>query len=1231
MPRLSIVVPVYNTDTYLAECFDSLLAQDFADWEAVCVNDGSTDGSAEILAAYAARDPRFRIVNKANGGLSSARNAGIEAATAPYVCFLDSDDLFEPNACGQIVGILTDTGADVLTFGGRSFPAGVAEPWVDTELSPRDVVYEGFDLDVLFCEHSHPFAWRTACRTDFLRTNGISFDEGVRFGEDQVFHFAIYPRSHKTVLISDKLYHYRAGRKKSLMSDMARDTIDRLDAHLLIVRAILDDWERLSLLADPDSAARLLEWVTDFLATDITRLGGREYRHLSKAFRETLAAHWTLGDLLALPLSSEAKGVLVGGFFLPARPGRLLREAAAYRFHRTIWPEDYAVFNTKQQVKTIVKELPAIPFGRVAAMCRAEGRAYALVDYPFAVGGVRAAARMGDVAVPVAAYPLPEEGSTLADFESSSWVVTVPLMARSVIATVCVPGAKPLQIVFSRMGSKVRSRLLTATRPAVAQALRSSETHVPGMAHLTLTGIWPATQPGGNVTGANQNNAAVGDAIYRLTASFTSGDTDATPQLLLYDGAMEPICGQTIVMEDQTTPDTRTVTFSVRLPLTHKHVLMIAQLSAINPEAIANQSASGSDPTPALGSSAPATSAFACVIPVNVDARLGHSYGLLAGAAGDPRYDEWFRAHRTQEEELAHQRAAASELASASKLTAASELGTFPLISIVMPVFRPDPQFLHAAIGSVTAQTYPHWELVLVNASPDDAAANAVLADAARDERVKIVTVDNTSIAENTNAGIAAATGDYVGFCDHDDVLEPDCLWEYAQAITDHPEADLLYCDEDNLRGDRYCAPALKVDFDLTRLESHNYITHLLMVSRRALDLTERSSADVSGAQDYDLALKVADVARDIVHIPHVLYHWRQHEGSTAGGTDAKPYAHEAGRRALQAHFARRGIAADIEDGELLYTYRVRPRLPDPAPLISIVIPSHDHADLLEHCVSSILDKTTYTNYEIVVVENGSVEPETFSLYTRLGADERVRVVTWESVDGEDAGFNYSRLVNFGVSHTHGDLLVFLNNDTEVISPDWLEELAAPLARPKVGVVGAELLFEDGLVQHAGMLVHPNGNFGHYCQNLPGDAISGGYMLNMPWEPSMVTGACQMFRSSLFNELGGYDEALAVGYNDGDFCLRAREAGYTVVYTPYAKLYHREFSSRGRESTDARLIGRLDRERARFAEKHATLLAHGDPQSQGDPEPQHDHQLQHDPKLNPNYDPYSIYFELRRE
>ncbi len=808
---------------------------------------------------------------------------------------------------------------------------------------------------------------------------------------------------------------------------------------------------------------------------------------------------------------------------------------------------------------------------RVVALCRGEGLGYVLVADAVDRSLEVVATCDNGATVPCSCFAVRDGFLRGAAPEAARvWIVVLPLLSIDCALRFFSDGKELLTTVFSVVRSKVSSRLLSLRKPGIAQALRGYERRCgAGHTSVRIREVWPG-EPGW--------------AVWRIRVQTPYADGKTGADLRIYDASANECVCDVVVMEDQVVPSERSKGQLVRL-LTYSCTL---------PEGMrafyATCYAAGSEVLGLDGMNAP-----------RAEAMLADTRRLIGGAPVNGDYEGWFKRNCVTEAELAQQRAAVQEVNE-------SEL---PLFSLVMPVYRTPRAFLREALESVVAQSYPKWELVVVNASGAYPEVDETLG-AFADERIRVVQVENRSISENTNAGIAKARGNYVGFLDHDDLLEPDALWCMWQEISAHPTVDVLYSDEDHLDGIHVHGPAFKTFPNYGKLYEHNYVTHLLMVSRYVLDNTERSGADVAGAQDYDLTLKAFEVARKVVHVPRVLYHWREHEGSTSGGGDQKPYAHVAGQRALEAHFARRGIAAKVDDGAIPYTYRVRYELPEPAPKVSVIVPTRDHADLLEACVTSVLQRSTYKNIEVVLVENNSEQSQTFECYKRLKAqDSRVRVVEWRP--SEPGDFNYSAIVNYGVEQSIGEYLVLLNNDTEVIEESWIEEMMGCLMRPEVGVVGAKLLFADGLIQHVGMAGNPEGYFCHVCQNLTRDALGPGYAAAMPGDYSMVTGACQMMRRSLFEELGGYDEELAVGYNDGDFCLRAREAGYAVTVCAHALLHHREFSSRGRESTDARLKARHLRERALVLQRHSEFFAAGDP------------------ALNPNLDPFSAYFDIPRD
>lgn len=517
-----------------------------------------------------------------------------------------------------------------------------------------------------------------------------------------------------------------------------------------------------------------------------------------------------------------------------------------------------------------------------------------------------------------------------------------------------------------------------------------------------------------------------------------------------------------------------------------------------------------------------------------------------------------------------------------------------PKFSVIVPLYRTPVDYLTGMVGSVIDQVYQNWELILLNASPEDVTLQDALTKIA-DSRVRVIELEgNNGISDNTNVGIEAASGDYVVFFDHDDLLDPLALYYYAEAINEDGSIDALYCDEDFLNEEgEFVAPHFKSDFNLDLLRCHNYITHLLAVRAAfAKELMLRSAFD--GAQDYDFLLRLVERATNIVHIPDVLYHWRISDTSTAKSAGNKGYADDAGRRALQEHLDRCGIAATAEltDNACFYhvTYEV---VGDP--LVSILIPNKDSVKVLKRCIDSVEDLTSYRNFEIIIIENNSVEEETFTYYEQAVAQyDNIRVVTWH---GE---FNYSAINNFGARDAKGDFILLLNNDVEVIEPKWLESMLAICQRPEVGVVGAKLLYPDDTVQHAGVImvkcqsIAEEASPGHAFWNL--DRDDPGYMrrASLVQDLSAVTGACLMTKRSVFDELGGLNEEFVVAFNDVDYCLRVRELDKLVVYTPDALLYHHESFSRGSDAVGKNMM-RFMGEQGKLRSAWSKYYACGDP------------------------------------
>ena len=459
-----------------------------------------------------------------------------------------------------------------------------------------------------------------------------------------------------------------------------------------------------------------------------------------------------------------------------------------------------------------------------------------------------------------------------------------------------------------------------------------------------------------------------------------------------------------------------------------------------------------------------------------------------------------------------------------------------------------------------------------------------------REERILYKKLEkNGGISVNTNAAIDMADGEYLMLCDHDDTLEPDALYEIVQAVNEK-SADVIYTDEDkvSMDGQHYFDPNFKPEFNLFRLRENNYICHIFAVKKSLADKVGYLRSEFDGAQDYDFIFRCCEQAEHIAHIPKVLYHWRCHMDSTAADPESKKYAYEAGRNAIREHYQRLGIDARVEMTERPGWYRSQVKIQG-NPLISIIIPNKDHIDDLELCLFSLTKKSTYRNYEVLVVENNSVQEETLAYYEKLTARyPKVRVLKWEKE------FNYSAINNFAAKEAKGDYFLFLNNDVEILTPQWLEEMLQVCQQEKVAAVGAKLYYPDDTIQHAGVVLGLGGIAGHImCRASREDPGYFGRMISVQ-EISAVTAACMMVRKSDFDAVGGFDETFQVAFNDIDLCMKFVAAGKKIVFTPYAELYHYESKSRGLEDTPEKQF-RFDKEISRFKEKWGTRLEAGDP------------------------------------
>ena len=544
-------------------------------------------------------------------------------------------------------------------------------------------------------------------------------------------------------------------------------------------------------------------------------------------------------------------------------------------------------------------------------------------------------------------------------------------------------------------------------------------------------------------------------------------------------------------------------------------------------------------------------------------------------------YAEWVRRYDTLD---AMQRARISERI--------AELANPPLISVLMPCFNPNPEWFRAAIESVRSQLYPHWELCIADDASTDPAIRPILEEYIRhDARIRVAfRTENGHISASSNSALELVTGEFVALLDHDDLLPEHALFWVADCIAQHPDAGIIYSDEDKIDelGTRF-EPYFKCDWNPDLFLSQNMISHLGVYRSELIRTIGGFRQGFEGSQDHDLALRCIEslTTDQIIHIPRVLYHWRVHASSTAQSPDAKPYAILAGQKAIEEHLVRKGVNAKVEIGNQP-GYRVRYALPDVPPMVSIIIPTRNGLELLRQCVDSIFSRTDYVNFEILIIDNGSDDQATLEYLQNLAANPKIRVLR------DERPFNYSALNNSAVEQARGELICLLNNDIEVISREWLGEMASIALQPSVGAVGACLWYPDNTLQHGGVILGIGGVAGHSHKFLTRGQFGYFGRAFMIQSLSAVTAACLVIRKSIYQSVGGLDEKnLQIAFNDVDFCLRLLEAGYRNVWTPFAELYHHESASRGTEDTEEKK-NRFANE-VNFMKKHHAKFLHNDP------------------------------------
>ncbi len=514
-----------------------------------------------------------------------------------------------------------------------------------------------------------------------------------------------------------------------------------------------------------------------------------------------------------------------------------------------------------------------------------------------------------------------------------------------------------------------------------------------------------------------------------------------------------------------------------------------------------------------------------------------------------------------------------------------------PLISVAVPAYKTPPVFLRQMLDSLVNQTYGNWELCIANGSPGDEEMQKILrAYTKKDSRIHYRNLEkNLGIAENTNEALAMAGGEFVGLLDHDDLLAPNALYEIARALEADRELDAVYTDEDKVTTEleEHFQPHLKPDFNLDLLRSNNYICHFFAVRRSIVEKVGGFRREFEGAQDHDFIFRCVEEAGKVGHVPEILYHWRTHKASTADNPASKMYAFEAGKRAIEEHLKRTGVEGRVSHTPDLGFYRVQYPVRG-EPLVSIIIPNKDEKESLQACLESIKEKTSYQNYEILIIENNSTTDEIFRYYKELSETPGIRLLRWNKE------FNYSAINNYGARHAKGDYLLFLNNDVTVITENWLGEMLGVCQRREVGAVGVKLIYPDDTIQHAGCVVGMGGIAGHLFVDMPANRTGYLHKASVLQDMTAVTAACMMMKKEAFEKAGGFTEELAVAFNDVDLCLKTVRNGYLIVYDPYVQLYHMESRTRGAEDSKDK-VRRFQREIEYMRCHWMDILKNGDP------------------------------------
>jgi len=1212
MVKVSVIIPCYNQGSTLDETVASVLQQTYDDFEIIIINDGSTDQETNTLLAEYDK-PRTRVITTSNQGLAAARNNGISAATGTYILPLDADDTIAPEYMEKAVPFL-DNNPDIgIVYSRARFFGAEEHEWPLPEFTIENMLFD----NIIFCSAFFR-------RQDWESVGG--YDQGMIYGwEDYEFWLSLIEKGRQVFRIPEILFHYRVASDSMVRTKSPEQRLemfariyrrhqqffsDNIEVWLQTIQEIKSPYLGSKLYLDmglgfneQQTIKRTVNPQTSKLEFDLSS------RHGIRNVQVNLLNEYCVVDLKRIVLKGPEGEETVSEFTTN------MVKVGENQYIAVAKPPHIFIPILEKDIDWLVIELDYIAMGEDIVRLFAEFAYKPLLadreglvqqknglEQQLEQQQLQLEQQREEQQLQLKQHQLQMEEQQLQMEQQRRQGIENRVIRQEFNAQFVADREQARFIQYSGATKKRQQGIKGYLHWLYMQAhiLRCSFTRE--YALVKNSGLFDATyytyvNPDINVFDLNplahflmfgeaegrRPNALFDPDWYLAQENVPQGETK--PLLHYLETGGREADPSPVFNTDYYLGRNKDLDGDALTPLGH-------YLSRSNSERIS--------PHPFFDQE------YYCSTYPNVDKSPLDplSNFLLFGSSGQRNPNPFFNAHyyllnhpgclARGENPLVHflsNRKTSFGASYPHPVLEADAGDDLPLISIVTPVYNIDRAFLQKCVDSVRYQTYGNWELCLVDdCSPSDHVRPLLQEYADLDPRIKVAFLDkNLGISGASNHGASMATGDWIGFLDHDDELSCDALMVIALTIL-LEQPDVIYSDENliDIQG-REQAVHHKPDFSPDLLFSHNYITHL-MISRKALfDRVGGFSRQCSGAQDYDLILRLTEQTKRIVHIPQVLYHWRIVEGSTAENPESKRYADTAGKLALERAMERRKIQGDVLATDKLFFYRVRRKLRS-EPLVSIIIPFKDQPKLLRQCMETILQKSVYQNYEILGIDNNSCQEETEAIKEGLMRDDRrIRFLDY----GEP--FNYSRINNFAVEHAKGSHLVFMNNDIKVITPEWIESLLEHSQREQVGAVGGKLYYADETIQHAGLIIGIGGSAGHAHKRFP--AHSPGYFnrLLCVQNVSAVTGALLMIKTDVFKEVDGFDEEnLPIAFNDVDLCLKILAKGYLNVFTPYCEAWHYESISRGYEDTEEKQ-SRFAGERAFFRSRWQKFLQQGDP------------------------------------